>query len=105
MRALDRKLLRDLRRLKAQVASIAAVVACGVAAVIAMRSTLSSIQRTRDDYYAQARFPHVFASLKRAPEVMATRIAMLPGVTAVETRVTAARCSRCPDWRRRRKDT
>jgi hypothetical protein len=31
VKALDRKLLRDLRRLKAQVASIAAVVACGVA--------------------------------------------------------------------------
>lgn len=30
MKALDRKLLRDLRRLKAQVASIAAVAACGV---------------------------------------------------------------------------
>ena len=67
MRALDRKLFRDLRRLKAQVASIAAVAACGVASVIAMRSTLDSIRGARDSYYATSRFPHVFASLHRAP--------------------------------------
>lgn len=90
MRALDRKLLRDLRRLKAQVASIAAVVACGVASVIAMRSTLDSILRARDDYYARSRFPHVFASLKRAPEAVAQRLAAMPGVAAVETRVAAS---------------
>ncbi|HKW48386.1 MAG TPA: ABC transporter permease, partial [Gemmatimonadaceae bacterium] len=89
MKALDRKLLRDLRRLKAQMASIAAVVACGVASVIAMRSTLDSILRAREDYYARARFPHVFASLKRAPEAMRLRLASITGVAAVETRVTA----------------
>ena len=96
MRALDRKLLRDLRRLKAQVVSIAAVVACGVASVIAMRSTLDSILRARDDYYAAARFPHVFASLKRAPEPLARRLVPLAGVAAVETRVTAGALLRVP---------
>lgn len=90
MKALDRKLLRDLRRLKGQVASIAAVAACGIASVIAMRSTLDSIQRARDGYYATSRFPHVFASLTRAPEVLGRRLAALHGVAVVETRVTAA---------------
>ena len=96
MKALDRKLLRDLRRLKAQVASIAAVVACGVASVIAMRSTLDSISRARDDYYAAARFPHVFASLKRAPEPLAQRLIPVAGVAAIETRVTAGALLRVP---------
>ena len=96
MRALDRKLLRDLRRSKAQLASIGAVVACGVASVIAMRSTLDSILRARDDYYMEARFPHVFASLKRAPEAMARQVAILPGVAVAETRVTAAALLRVP---------
>ncbi|HEY7237127.1 MAG TPA: FtsX-like permease family protein [Gemmatimonadaceae bacterium] len=90
MKAIDRKLFRDLRRLKAQLASIAAVVACGVASVIAMRSTLDSIERARDDYYATARFPHVFASLERAPEPLARRLLSVPGVAVIETRVTAA---------------
>jgi putative ABC transport system permease protein len=87
--ALTRKLMRDLARLKAQIVSIAAVVACGVASVIAMRSTLGSIQRSRDAYYQQTRFAHVFASLKRAPESVGRRLAKLDGVAAVETRVTA----------------
>ena len=88
--ALTRKLVRDLTRLKAQIVSIAAVVACGIASVIAMRSTLGSIQRSRDDYYQRARFAQVFASLKRAPEPMGERIARLPGIAAAETRVMAA---------------
>jgi putative ABC transport system permease protein len=96
VKALDRKLLRDLRRLKAQVASIAAVMACGVASVIAMRSTLDSIQRARDLYYATSRFPHVFASLKRAPEALARRLSAVSGVAVVETRVTAAALLRVP---------
>ena len=96
MRALDRKLLRDLRRLKAQVASIAAVAACGVASVIAMRSTLDSIQRARDSYYSASRFPHVFASLDRAPETLARRLSALQGVGVVETRVTAGALLQVP---------
>ena len=90
MKAIDRKLFRDLRRLKAQVASIAAVAACGVASVIAMRSTLDSIQSARDVYYVSSRFPHVFAAVERAPESLARRLAALRGVAIVETRVTAA---------------
>ena len=87
MRALDRKLLRDLRHHRMQVVSIAAVVACGVMAVTAMRSTLGSVQSARDEYYATHRFGDVFASLKRAPASLAARIAEIPGVGAMETRV------------------
>ena len=90
MKALDLKLFRDLARLKSQVISIAAIVACGSASVIAMRSTLDSIQRARDEYYDRARFPHVFATLKRAPEAIARRIGEIPGVGVVETRVVAS---------------
>lgn len=90
MRALDRKLLRDLRRMRGQVLSIAAVVACGVAAVVAMGSTLLTIGHTRDAYYASGRFADVFASLTRAPEGIADRVRAIPGVAAVATRVTAS---------------
>lgn len=87
--ALTRKLLRDLVRSRGQVLSIAAVVACGVASVITMRSALDTMRRARDAYYEHARFPHVFASLKRAPESVAERIGAIRGVAAVETRVVA----------------
>lgn len=89
MKALDRKLLRDLSRQRAQILSIAAVVACGVASVLAMRTTLDSMQRASETYYAQSRLPGVFASLKRAPERLASRIMEIDGVASVETRVVA----------------
>jgi ABC-type antimicrobial peptide transport system, permease component len=96
VKALNRKLLRDLSRSRAQIFSIAAVVACGVASVLAMRSTLDSMQRSRDMYFASARLPNVFASLKRAPERVALRISEIEGVTAIETRVAADALVRVP---------
>jgi putative ABC transport system permease protein len=88
MTALRRKLLRDLRRSWTQLISIAAVVGCGVMAAMAMRSTLSAVTEARDRYYRDYRFADVFASAKRAPESIASRIAEIPGVGAVATRVT-----------------
>ncbi|MGZ8491079.1 MAG: ABC transporter permease [Gemmatirosa sp.] len=85
--ALTRKLLRDLWRLRGQVASIASVVACGVMMVVAMHGTLRSVERALDAVYTRQRFAHVFAGATRAPESVARRIADVPGVGTVETRV------------------
>ncbi len=87
MKSLDRKLARDLWSLKTQVASIALVIACGIGGFIGSFSTYSSLLWSRDDYYASARFPHVFASAKRAPVSLLERIRGIPGVVEVEARV------------------
>jgi putative ABC transport system permease protein len=87
VRAIDRKLLRDLVKHRGQVFSIALLVACGVMTVVGMRSTYDSVRGARDSYYDRYRFAQVFASLKRAPESLASRIAAIPGVGAVQTRV------------------
>ncbi|HEY0971610.1 MAG TPA: ABC transporter permease [Gemmatimonadales bacterium] len=86
--ALQRKLLRDLWRLRGQVVSVSAVVACGVMIVVAMTGTLRSVERAVDGYYARYRFADVFASATRAPAHVAERIAAIPGVGVVEPRVT-----------------
>jgi putative ABC transport system permease protein len=87
MSALDRKLWRDLWRLRGQVLAVAIVVASGVAVMVMSLTTLSSLKETAHAYYERYRFAHVFASAKRAPERMAAEIANIPGVQAVETRV------------------
>lgn len=87
MTALDRKLLRDLWHLRGQVAAIALVVTCGVATVVTTRTAYDSLLLSRASYYAQYRFADIFAHLKRAPETVAARIALIPGVTAVVTRI------------------
>jgi putative ABC transport system permease protein len=89
LRALDRKLLRDLWAMKGQSLAIAAVIAEGVAMFVTYLSNFDSLQRTRVAYYESARFADVFASLKRAPSSLEGRIAALPGVESVATRVVA----------------
>jgi putative ABC transport system permease protein len=89
LRMLDRKLLRDLWAMRAQAAAIAAVMAAGVTMFVAYFSNFDSLQRARAAYYDQARFADVFASLKRAPARLEARMAAVPGVHAVATRVVA----------------
>lgn len=87
MRALDRKLWRDLWHLRGQMLAIAAVVACGVAIFITNRSAYRSLLLTQQAYYAEYRFADVFAPLKRAPDALAARLAAIPGVAAVQPRI------------------
>jgi putative ABC transport system permease protein len=87
MRALSRKLLRDLLHLRGQVLAISLVVACGVAVFVSTRTAYDSLVMSRATYYGEYRFADVFASLKRAPELVAARIAAIAGVAAVETRI------------------
>ena len=87
---LDRKLLRDLWEMKGQAFAIASVIAAGVTMFVTYLSNFDSLQRTRATYYERARFADVFASLKRAPASLETRIAAIPGVEIVHTRVVAS---------------
>lgn len=89
MRALDRKLIRDLRRLRGQVAAIALVVTVGVATFVGLRSVYDSLLLTQAAYYDRYRFADVFARLERAPQRLEREIGAIPGVAAVETRVVA----------------
>ena len=90
MRALDRKLWRELWGMRGQALAIAAVIVSGVATLVMSLTTLDSLDRTREAFYRDYRFAEVFASLKRAPQDLAARIAALPGVDQSETRVVAA---------------
>lgn len=85
--AIDRKLIRDLWSVKGQAIAIILVMTCGVAAFVMTRGALASLQVTRAAYYDRHRFADVFAQLKRAPASLAERLAEIPGVREVSTRV------------------
>lgn len=87
MRALDRKLWRDLRRLWAQSVAIALVLACGVMILILASGTLRSLTETRDAYYDRQRFADVFARATRVPDTLLPEIAAISGVAAVDARI------------------
>lgn len=87
--ALDRKLIRDVLAMKGQALAIAAVIGAGMAMFVTLLSNFDSLRRTQSAYYERQRFADVFVSLKRAPQSLAERIAAIPGVARIDTRVVA----------------
>jgi putative ABC transport system permease protein len=89
VKALDKKLWRELWGMRMQALAIAMVIVGGVGIFIMSLSTLDSLYQTRENYYRDHHFAHIFATLKRAPLALARRIEAIPGVDKVETRVVA----------------
>ncbi len=98
-RILDRKLVRDLREHLGPMIAIAAVVACGSAAYIAERSMARILAGAQTAYYAEVRFPDVFAQVRRAPDAVAERLRAIRGVARLETRTTGEVVLRVPGLR------
>ncbi len=84
---LDRKLLRDLGKMKGQILAVSLVMACGLAMMIMTRSLIRTLETTRSTYYQKYAMADIFATLKRAPLSVADQLARLPGVATVEARV------------------
>ena len=87
MSLLDRKLLRDISAMRGQVITIALVVAAGVAVFVGSVSTYDSLRSGCEQFYAAARFPQIFVSLKRAPLSVVARLNAVVGIVAVEPRI------------------
>ncbi len=89
MRALDRKLLRDLWHVRSQALAIALVMSAGVAMFVMSVGAIVSLTQAKDTYYERYRFAHLFATAKRVPWNMVERIATIPGVERVCPRIVA----------------
>jgi putative ABC transport system permease protein len=87
IRALDRKLLRDLARLRMQALAIALVVAAGTAVFIGTAATARALRLSEEKYYADHRFAHVWTRLVRAPASVLSQLSEIPGVAAVDGRL------------------
>jgi putative ABC transport system permease protein len=98
MRALERKMFRDLWAMRGQVLAIVFVILSGVAAYVSMTSVMDALEQTLETYYAEYRFADGFASVRRAPQQLVERIRMVPGVNHIETRVIARVNLEIPDF-------
>ncbi len=85
MKALDRKLLRDLVLMWSQALTIALVVASGIGGFITTLSAVDSLAIARDRFYALGRFADVFATVKRAPNALTASLRAIDGVADVQT--------------------
>ncbi len=86
---LDRKLWRDLRRMKGQAIAVALVIGCGLAMMTMARSLIFSLDSTRREYYEANRFADVFAHVKRAPNSVVERVRTIPGVATVQAGISS----------------
>ena len=89
MQVLDRKVVRDLWRIRGQAAMIALVIACAVGTAVMAFGVLRSLAETRDEYYEAYRFADIFATVTRAPESVARDIESIRGIARVQTRLVA----------------
>lgn len=90
MSVLDRKLIRDLLRMWAQVLAISLVMACGVATIIIAVGGYRSLEETRSAFYDRYRFATVFSGLTRAPLGLRDQLASIDGVSGIELRIVKA---------------
>ena len=88
MSPLDRKLLRDLRRLWLQAVAVGTVLGCGIAIFVMATGMYGSLEASRDLYYAHSRMADLAGSLVRAPDRIATELAGIPGIAGFEARIS-----------------
>jgi putative ABC transport system permease protein len=84
---LNKKLLRDILKIKGQLLAIILVMAAGIAFFVILFGVLDSLKLTKTTYYERYQFADVFASLKRAPESAKQRVGEIAGVSVVQSRV------------------
>ncbi len=96
MRALDRKLLRDLARMRLQAAAIALLIACGVSVAVMAFSAQEALVAAQSGYYARTRFADVFATATRAPLAVVRALEAVDGVVAVDARAMKTGLMRVP---------
>ena len=84
---LDRKLVRDLWRIKGQALAIIFVIASGIALLVMSRGMILSLEETMRAYYDRYRFADIYAPVKRAPDNLLADIRALDGVADVKGRV------------------
>lgn len=94
---LDRKLLRDLWRIKGQAAAIILVIGAGISLFVMSHGMMISLDETMRAYYERYRFADMYAPAKRAPNHLITELRGLPGVNDVEGRISGGGLVSLPD--------
>lgn len=87
MNKLDRKLIRDLGKMKGQVVAIALVIGAGIAVFTMAMCAYGSLKNGQTTFYRDFHFADIFSNAKRCPVSMEARINAIDGVSAAESRL------------------
>ncbi len=84
---LDRKLVRDLWRMRGQAFAVAIVAMCGIATLVTMRGAYTALVQEQTAYYERYRFADLFGQVKAAPLALLAALRGIPGIAEVDGRV------------------
>ncbi len=87
MHPLNRKIQRDLVRLRGQSLAIALIVASGVGVLVMSLAAMQAMTDTAAAYYERYQFADIFGNATRAPLQVLREIEALPGVRIAEGRI------------------
>ena len=87
VRVLERKLARDLWRMKWQVLAIALLMACGVSVAVMANSAHKALINAQMQFYSDTRFADVFVQAKRVPRSRVFALGQIDGVAMVDARL------------------
>lgn len=87
MHALDKKLLRDFKRLWGQALAIALVLACGVMILLTAFGMYRALDDTLEAFYDRNAFADLWTNAEKAPRPLLEEIARIDGVQLAEARV------------------
>ncbi|MGQ9576710.1 MAG: ABC transporter permease [Thermoguttaceae bacterium] len=87
MRALSRKLLRDLKAAGGRLLAVAGIIAVGVSCFVALATSYDNLEEATKRYYAQCRMADFSIELKKAPLAELAPLAQIPGVADIRSRI------------------
>ena len=87
MSVLNHKLTRDIKGSLGVLLTVVVIIAVGTGSFIAVGSAQRILEGSQAAYYSQYRFADFWIDVKKAPLTAVDRIAALPGVATVDTRV------------------
>ena len=87
MRALQRKLLRDLWGNAGTLATVVAIIAVGTGSYIGLASAQRILTASQSAYYRDYRLADFWVDVKKAPLTAVEQVAAMPGIADVEPRV------------------
>ena len=90
MHVLDRKLVRDLQRMRSLVLAISLVIAAGVAVLVLAFGARRSLYESREAFYERSNYAQIFVSASRIPNSVISSLAEIPGVKGIDAGITKA---------------
>lgn len=87
MRAINRKLLRDLVGSAGTLSSVVAIIAIGSACFVGMASASRILSMSQASYYSEYRFADFWFAVKKAPLTAVESASQINGVASIEGRV------------------